>query len=153
MNVSSLKQATGEAKYIDDLPRFENELYAGLVLSQKAHARFSLDTRGIDGMKVNYFHEFYYATFFSSLFLIFLQGVHSIVTADDVPGSNKTGLLNDESVFAVDKVTSVGQVIAVVLAEDELIASRAVSSVKVTYEDLPPVITIEVNLSIIAKNV
>ena len=64
MNVSSLKQASGEAKYIDDLPRFENELYAGLVLSRKAHARFSLDTRGIDGMKVNYFHEFYYVAFF-----------------------------------------------------------------------------------------
>ena len=75
------------------------------------------------------------------------------MTAEDVPGSNKTGLFNDESVFAVDKVTSVGQVIAVVLAEDELIASRAVSSVEVTYKDLPPVITIEVNLSIIAKNV
>ena len=68
------------------------------------------------------------------------------MTAEDVPGSNKTGLLNDELVFAVDEVTSVGQVIAVVLAEDELIASRAVSSVKVTYEDLPPLITIEVCL-------
>ena len=84
---------------------------------------------------------------FSSLFLIFFpQGVHGIVTAEDVPGSNKTGLFNDESVFAVDEVTSVGQVIAVVLAEDELIASRAVSSVKVNYEDLPPLITIEVCL-------
>ena len=31
-------QATGEAVYVDDIPYSEGELYAGLVLSEKAHA-------------------------------------------------------------------------------------------------------------------
>ncbi|RXG59407.1 hypothetical protein Avbf_16263 [Armadillidium vulgare] len=38
-HVSALKQTTGEATYVDDIPSFENELHAALVLSQKANAR------------------------------------------------------------------------------------------------------------------
>lgn len=36
---SAFKQATGEAIYCDDMPRFENELYLALVLSTRAHAK------------------------------------------------------------------------------------------------------------------
>ncbi len=50
----------------------------------------------------------------------------------------------DEEVFADGKVTSIGQVIAVVVAESQPLAQRAAKAVKVTYEDLPSVITIEV---------
>ena len=53
MHLSALKQASGEAKYIDDLPYFENELYAGLILSERAHAKFTLDTSSLDEMKVD----------------------------------------------------------------------------------------------------
>lgn len=38
-HLSGLKQATGEAEYIDDLPKFDGELYGGLVLSGRAHAK------------------------------------------------------------------------------------------------------------------
>lgn len=38
-HTSSLKQATGEAVYVDDMPTFQNELYAALVLSSRAHAK------------------------------------------------------------------------------------------------------------------
>lgn len=42
---SALKQATGEAVYIDDMPKFEDELYLALVLSIKPHAKIlSIDT-------------------------------------------------------------------------------------------------------------
>jgi xanthine dehydrogenase/oxidase len=34
-----MKQVTGEAIYIDDMPKQPRELYAGLVLSAKAHAK------------------------------------------------------------------------------------------------------------------
>lgn len=37
-HLSAFKQATGEAKYCDDIPRYENELYLALVLSSRAHA-------------------------------------------------------------------------------------------------------------------
>lgn len=44
-HLSSLKQASGEAVYVDDMPRFENELYLALVFSSKAHAKIiSIDS-------------------------------------------------------------------------------------------------------------
>jgi xanthine dehydrogenase/oxidase len=35
---SALKQTTGEAVYLDDMPKFANELYGVLVTSTEAHA-------------------------------------------------------------------------------------------------------------------
>ena len=52
MHLSALKQATGEAIYIDDLPYMEREMYAGLVLSERAHATFTIDGSKIDNMEV-----------------------------------------------------------------------------------------------------
>lgn len=42
------------------------------------------------------------------------------------------------------QVTCVGQVIGAVIAESKNIALKAAKAVKVEYEDLPPIITIEV---------
>ena len=72
------------------------------------------------------------------------QGVRAIVTAQDVPGSNITGLGNDEQVFADETVTAIGQVIAVVVAESQPLAQRAAKAVKIIYKDLPSILTIEV---------
>ena len=66
------------------------------------------------------------------------------MTVKDVPGSNIIGSLQDEHVFADGEVTSIGQIIAMVIADDKLTAQRLAKMVKVTYEDLPPVLTIEV---------
>lgn len=38
-HLSALKQTTGEAEFIDDMPKFDGELYGGLVLSERAHAK------------------------------------------------------------------------------------------------------------------
>ena len=53
----------------------------------------------------------------------------------------------DEEVFRSETVTSMGQVIGIVLAGDRATAQRAARKVKVTYEDLPAIITIEVRLT------
>ncbi len=53
VTVSSLKQASGEARYLDDIPRYERELYAGVVLSTRAHATFTLDTTGLQDINVS----------------------------------------------------------------------------------------------------
>ena len=50
----------------------------------------------------------------------------------------------DEPVFADGKVICFGQIIGVVLAKSQPLAQRAAKAVKVIYEDLPSVITIEV---------
>ena len=38
-HLSATMQASGEATYVDDMPSLSNELYAGVVLSTRAHAR------------------------------------------------------------------------------------------------------------------
>lgn len=59
--------------------------------------------------------------------------------------SNITGLGNDELLFADKKVTSVGQLIAIVVAKSKIEAQRAVQAVKVEYTHLPAILTFEVS--------
>lgn len=61
-----------------------------------------------------------------------------------VPGDNLIGpVKHDEEVFAVDKVTCVGQIIGVVVADSEPLARRAAKLVAVEYEPLPAIINCE----------
>lgn len=122
MHKSALVQASGEARYVDDIPQQEGELHAGLVMSTHAHAKISVDWSPA----------------------LSVDGVHGYVTAEDVPGSNRTGLCDDEFVFADGEVVHFGQVIGMVLADNKILAQRAAKLVKVSYTDLPTVITIEV---------
>ena len=122
MHLSAPLQASGEARYVDDIPRQHGELYAGLVMSTHAHANFSVDWSGISH----------------------LEGIQGHVSAEDVPGSNATGLFADEVVFAEGEVTHFGQIIGMVLADDQMLAQQATKLVQVSYTDLPSVITIEV---------
>ena len=124
MHLSAPLQATGEARYTDDIPAQEGELYAGLVMSTHAHAKISVDWS----------------------VALQVDGVQDYVTVEDVPGSNTTGVMGDEKVFADGEVTHFGQIIGMVLANDRNIAQRAAKLVIVSYTDLPSIITIEVRL-------
>ena len=122
---SADKQATGEAVYIDDMPRFEDELYLGFVLSSKAHAKIvSID--------------------FSAAKAV--DGVIEFLSAEDLPDErNEFHMIikTDEITFAKEKVHCVGQTIAAVIARDQVTAQKAAKLVKVVYEELPAIITIE----------
>lgn len=122
---SAFKQVTGEAVYCDDLPRFENELYLGLVLSTKAHAKL-VSINADEALK--------------------LPGVHAFYSAKDItPHENQVGpVIHDEEVFIRETVTSQGQVLGAIVADTQKLAQKAARMVKVVYEDLSPVIvTIE----------
>ncbi|XP_064390120.1 xanthine dehydrogenase/oxidase-like isoform X2 [Halichondria panicea] len=121
MHLSALQQASGEARYMDDIPPTEGELYAGLVLSTHPHANITVNWS--EAVK--------------------LPGVKGYVGVADVPGSNATGPWLDEVVFADGKVNLIGQVIGLIVAESQPLAQRACKLVIVTYQDLPSVITIE----------
>ncbi|XP_068165396.1 xanthine dehydrogenase/oxidase [Antennarius striatus] len=123
MHVSALKQATGEAVYCDDVPLYENELYLALIISNKAHAKIlSIDTSEAEGM----------------------PGFVCCLLADDVPGCNSTGAIEyDETVLAQGQVTCVGHIIGAVVADTQLHAQRAAKAVKIQYEELQPVVTIQ----------
>lgn len=69
-----------------------------------------------------------------------LKGVAAVVTAADVPGNPAFGaIIKDNQPIAGDKVRYLGDAVAVVAAETEEIAVRAVSLIKVNYEELPGV--------------
>jgi xanthine dehydrogenase/oxidase len=83
---SAEKQSTGEAQYVDDMPRFENEAYMGLVLSTRAHAEIV----SIDASKA-----------------IEMDGVYGFMSAEDLPDNMNNyaaTYANDEEVFAKGKV-------------------------------------------------
>ncbi|KAG7154629.1 Xanthine dehydrogenase/oxidase-like 2 [Homarus americanus] len=120
-HTSALKQATGEAVYVDDMPTFSNELYAAMVLSTRPHAKI-LNIDESEALKV--------------------EGVERIFCARDLPGErNITGsVVPDEEVFASEKVTCVGQLVGLVVAKDRATAQRASKLVKIHYQDIEPVI-------------
>ncbi|XP_042188827.1 xanthine dehydrogenase/oxidase isoform X2 [Callorhinchus milii] len=122
-HLSAAKQATGEAVYCDDMPHFEKELYLTLVTSAKAHARIiSVDTD--EALK--------------------MAGVVCFISSKDIPGSNQIKIIkSDETVFADREVTCVGHIIGAVVADTQHHAQMAAKAIKVTYEELKPIITIQ----------
>ncbi|KAG9248210.1 putative xanthine dehydrogenase [Calycina marina] len=124
-HVAAMKQTTGEAQYTDDIPVARNSLYGCLVLSTKAHAKI---------ISVN--HEP----------ALSLPGVVSYVDHTDMPSpeANKWGApVCDEVFFAVDEVFTAGQPIGIILANTAAQASAGARAVKVGYEDLPAIFTME----------
>ena len=69
-----------------------------------------------------------------------LEGVVGVFTAKYVPGKNLIGTINkDHPLLATDKFRFIGDAIAIIAAETEKAAKKALSAIKVKYEDLPAV--------------
>ena len=78
-----------------------------------------------------------------------LDGVVKVVTADDVPGNRFCGHLKKDwpALIAIGEETRyVGDTIALVVAEDEEIARKAVNLIKVDYDKLMPMTSPEDSL-------
>ncbi len=114
----AILKATGKAIYAADL-YFEGMLHAKVLRSPYPHARI---------LRIDTSHA------------IALPGVVAVLTAEDVPGDKTHGVVRkDWPVFATDKVRYVGDAIAMVVAEGEAVASKALELIKVDYEPLPVV--------------
>lgn len=123
-HLSALKQCTGEAEYIDDMPKLDRELFGRLVMSKKAHAKIL----NVDWKPA-----------------LQMPGVVGYIDKNSIPATvNIWGSIKkDEPFFAEDKVLSHGQVIGMVYAETALQAQAAARVVKVEYEELTPILTID----------
>ena len=124
-HVAALKQTCGEAQYTDDIPAQKNELYGCLVLSTKAHAKIT---------SVDYSPA------------LDLPGVVEWVDHTDMPSpeANWWGApVCDEVFFAVNEVHTAGQPIGIILADTAAHAAAGARAVKVDYEELPAIFTIE----------
>ena len=116
--VDAYHKVTGQATYTDDIT-LPNMLVAKLVRSTRPHARIV----GIDTTEAEH-----------------LDGVKGILTGLELRPDQRFGVLpltKDEHPLAVDKVRHIGDLVAIVAAEDEWTAIEASRLVRVHYEDLP----------------
>ncbi|KAL1883938.1 hypothetical protein Daus18300_000046 [Diaporthe australafricana] len=124
-HLAALKQTTGEAQYTDDIPKLANELSGCLVLSTKAHAKI----KSVD----------YSAA-------MDIPGVVDYIDHKDMPNKevNHWGAPHFEEVFlAEDEVFTTGQPIALILATSQQKAAEGARAVKIEYEELPAIFTME----------
>lgn len=114
--IDGYEKVTGTAKYTTDYVN-KNMLYAKLLISPHAHAKIvSIDTSEARLM----------------------PGIKAVLTGDDFP-SLVGVLLEDKPILARNKVRYHGEPVAVVVADSELEAERAVQKINVKYEELPVV--------------
>ena len=73
-------------------------------------------------------------------------GVKRVIYAQDVPSRLYGYAIEDEHIFAIDKVHYVGQPVAAVAAIDEDTAEEALSLIEVEYDELPAVFDAEESL-------
>ena len=120
---SGLKQCTGEARYVDDLPAARSALVVHPIQSPHARAKL-LAIRSKRAQS--------------------LPGVWGVYTAADVPEINDVGPVErDEPLLADGEVNYRGQVVAVVVGDNIDICERAAALIEVDYEPLRPILTID----------
>ncbi|MBI5218402.1 MAG: xanthine dehydrogenase molybdopterin binding subunit [Bacteroidia bacterium] len=120
---SAKYHVTGEAIYIDDIPVSGRLLHGFVYTSPHAHAvikSFNLDeARNV-------------------------KGVHAVLSYQDIPGHNQMGpVFHDEPVLAADKVECIGQAVFLIAAENEEEAIEAKKRIRIEFELLEPILTIE----------
>lgn len=116
----ALKAALGEKKFVDDLFE-EGMLYGALKFSDYPRAKV---------LKINISKA------------EALKGVRKVITAKDIPGAHKVGLiLQDWPIMIGEGETThyIGDVIAGVVADTEEIARKAVSLIQVKYQAYEPI--------------
>lgn len=116
LDKSDMLKATGRLTFADDL-YFEDLCYGAVLLSDIPHALVeNIDVGKAEAM----------------------PGVHRVLTAKDIPGVNLFGLIHaDQPVMVEDKVRFIGDALALVIADTEEIARKAVRLIRVDLTELP----------------
>lgn len=119
-NIDIEKHVQGKSIFIDDVAVPINTLFAVVVDSTIAHGKIlSIE---LDEAKT-------------------IDGVRGIFTHTDIPGENQVGgIIQDETLLAVDSVHFIGEPIVLIVAENEAAARRAAIKVTISYEPLPVII-------------
>lgn len=114
----AIDKVTGRMLFPGDL-RMEHMLYAKVLFSDRPHARIvSVDTRLAEEV----------------------PGVAAVLTHRDVPVNEYGLMFKDQPALNGDKVRSVFDRVALVIAETQEVGQQARDLVRVVYEDLPVVV-------------
>ena len=122
----SMSKVMGETQYADDLS-FPRMLYCRILRSTHPHAKIS----AIDTSRA-----------------LKRKGVLAVITGKDLP--IPFGILpvsQDEEALCVEKVRMVGDPVAAVAALDEETAEAALEDIRVEYEPLPTVMSVQEGLA------
>ena len=125
--IDGIEKVTGAAKFTGDLS-FPKLLEAKVLRSPLPHALIeSIDIRKAES----------------------LPGVVAVLTRDDLKGIDPYygNCLRDRAVVATDRVRFVGEPVAVVAAQDGLLAEAALALIDVGYQELPCVADIDAALA------
>jgi xanthine dehydrogenase large subunit len=120
---SARLHVTGEAIYTDDMPELPGTLHTALVLSDRPHARIAaIDTEAARCA----------------------PGVRLVLSGADLGEHAMIGpVFHDDPLLAVDKVVFAGQAVVAIAADTLRQARAACSLVRVSYEDLPAILTVD----------
>jgi len=120
--------ALGDRGYVDDI-RVDGMLHAALALTDHARA----DVLAIDTSAA-----------------LAVPGVHAVYTAADVPGELRVGIIHKDWPVLIPvggRTSYLGDVLAIVVADDRLTARAAADLVEVTYEVHTPIADAELAVS------
>ena len=119
-NIDSFGHVRGESLFVDDMNVQKGTLHGLVFDSPKAHGKI----KSIDYSKARD-----------------LEGVERIFTYLDIPGANQIGgIIPDEPLFATNEVHFMGQPIAFIVAESELIAKKARTLIEIEIDELPVIV-------------
>jgi xanthine dehydrogenase large subunit len=118
-NYDSVQHVRGESIFVDDVVAPDGLLYSAIFTSPVAHGKIvKLDI--IEAKKA--------------------EGIKAVFTSHDIPGENQIGgIVLDEVLFAEDEVDFIGQPIAMVVAESQLLAKEAAKKIQIEIKKLPAV--------------
>lgn len=120
---SAHKHVTGEAVYVDDMLINDQLLIGKVIYSPHTHANIkSFDLKEARN----------------------LPGVHTVLSYQDIPGENQMGpVVQDEPCLAQNDVHCIGQAIFLIAAESEDICRESENLIKIEYEPLEAILSIE----------
>jgi len=118
-NYDTTRHVRGESLFADDFLVPEGTLFASVFAASIAHGKIlSIDISEAEKY----------------------PGVKKVILPKDIPGQNQIGgIIQDEPLLAENEVHYCGQPVAVVLAENLLIAREAKKKIRIAYETLAPI--------------
>lgn len=119
---SARGHVTGESIYVDDVPSLPGELVVDFLWCPHSHARIvSLDLEAAHAV----------------------EGVAGLYTYRDLAHNKLGPIVQEEPLLAEEVCTYRGQVIVVIAAETQAAATLAKKAIRIEYEELPAILSIE----------
>jgi len=124
--VDAIAKVTGTATYASDFSR-PGMISGKILLSDRPHA-YIIDIDPQTALE--------------------LPGVHAVITSKDTLNQPFGGYIFDKLIFSSDRVRHIGEPIAAIAADSDELAEQGLRLIKVKYQDVEPIFTVEAALNV-----